>query len=89
MSSPPLCSFPHFIKRDLWFSSMFLLHVAFNQSLKIFGFFGQVFRTDFITAMKIPDNQTLPAGRHYELVDAWRQEWERGVQVRYDLEDFI
>ena len=32
--------------------------------------------------MKIADNQTLPVGSHFELVDTWRQEWEKGVQVR-------
>jgi len=41
----------------------------------------EIFRTDFITAMKIADNQMLPEGQHYELVDTWRQEWEKGVQV--------
>eukprot|EP00112_Aurelia_sp_Birch-Aquarium-sp1_P012469 Seg2622.2 transcript_id=Seg2622.2/GoldUCD/mRNA.D3Y31 product="Protein Jade-3" protein_id=Seg2622.2/GoldUCD/D3Y31 len=41
----------------------------------------EVFRTDFITAMKVPDNHTLAPGRNYELVDTWRQEWEKGVQV--------
>ena len=32
--------------------------------------------------MKVADNQTLPVGKHFELVDTWRQEWEKGVQVR-------
>jgi len=42
----------------------------------------EVFRTDFITAMKIPDSQPLPAGcKTIDLKDTWRQEWEKGVQV--------
>ncbi len=46
-----------------------------------FSMFLQVFRTDFITAMKVPDSQTLPTGNIYTLSDTWRQEWEKGVQV--------
>ena len=41
----------------------------------------EVFRTDFITAMKVPDSQPLPAGKMITLKDTWRQEWEKGVQV--------
>ena len=41
----------------------------------------EVFRTDFITAMKVPDSQPLPAGKMIMLKDTWRQEWEKGVQV--------
>lgn len=41
----------------------------------------EVFRTDFITAMKVPDSQPLPAGKTITLKDTWRQEWEKGVQV--------
>ena len=41
----------------------------------------QVYRTDLITAMKIPDYQLLLTGSYFNLTDAWKQEWEKGVQV--------
>lgn len=41
----------------------------------------QVFRTDLITAMKIPDSFQLSPDEYYVLADPWRQEWEKGVQV--------
>lgn len=41
----------------------------------------QVFRTDLITAMKIPDSYQLSPDDYYILADPWRQEWEKGVQV--------
>lgn len=41
----------------------------------------EVFRTDFITAMKLPDSAQLGPDDFYFLSDAWRQEWEKGVQV--------
>ncbi|XP_028906251.1 E3 ubiquitin-protein ligase Jade-2 [Ornithorhynchus anatinus] len=41
----------------------------------------EVFRTDLITAMKIPDSYQLSPDEYYILVDSWRQEWEKGVQV--------
>ena len=40
-----------------------------------------MFRTDFITAMKIPDSQPLPPGEFVTLTDTWKEEWEKGVQV--------
>uniref|UniRef100_A0A8C3S1R1 Jade family PHD finger 2 n=1 Tax=Chelydra serpentina TaxID=8475 RepID=A0A8C3S1R1_CHESE len=40
-----------------------------------------VFRTDLITAMKIPDSHQLSPDEYYILADPWRQEWEKGVQV--------
>uniref|UniRef100_A0A2I3N7Q1 Jade family PHD finger 2 n=1 Tax=Papio anubis TaxID=9555 RepID=A0A2I3N7Q1_PAPAN len=40
-----------------------------------------VFRTDLITAMKIPDSYQLSPDDYYILADPWRQEWEKGVQV--------
>jgi len=43
----------------------------------------EVFRTDFITAMKVPDSQSLPPGECLTLRDTWRQEWEKGVQVSF------
>lgn len=50
----------------------------------VFFFFcspAQVFRTDLITAMKIPDSFQLSPDEYYVLADPWRQEWEKGVQV--------
>ncbi|XP_045561076.1 protein Jade-1 isoform X1 [Salmo salar] len=41
----------------------------------------EVFRTDFITAMKLHDTYHLNPEDYYVLVDPWRQEWEKGVQV--------
>ncbi|KAK1159257.1 protein Jade-1-like [Acipenser oxyrinchus oxyrinchus] len=41
----------------------------------------EVFRTDFITAMKLPDSTQLSPDEFYVLTDPWRQEWEKGVQV--------
>ncbi|XP_021096710.1 E3 ubiquitin-protein ligase Jade-2 isoform X2 [Heterocephalus glaber] len=41
----------------------------------------EVFRTDLITAMKIPDSYQLSPDDYYVLADPWRQEWEKGVQV--------
>ncbi|XP_051487541.1 E3 ubiquitin-protein ligase Jade-2 isoform X3 [Apus apus] len=41
----------------------------------------EVFRTDLITAMKIPDSFQLSPDDYYVLADPWRQEWEKGVQV--------
>lgn len=46
-----------------------------------FFFLVQVFRTDLITAMKIPDSFQLSPDEYYVLADPWRQEWEKGVQV--------
>ncbi|XP_071223025.1 uncharacterized protein [Salvelinus alpinus] len=41
----------------------------------------EVFRTDFITAMKLHDTYQLNPEDYYVLADPWRQEWEKGVQV--------
>ncbi|OXB76698.1 UNVERIFIED_CONTAM: hypothetical protein H355_008737 [Colinus virginianus] len=41
----------------------------------------EVFRTDLITAMKIPDSFQLSPEEYYVLADPWRQEWEKGVQT--------
>ncbi|XP_026183342.1 protein Jade-1 isoform X2 [Mastacembelus armatus] len=46
----------------------------------------EVFRTDFITAMKLPDSAQLSSDDFYVLSDPWRQEWEKGVQVPANLE---
>ncbi|KAJ8281439.1 hypothetical protein GJAV_G00067710 [Gymnothorax javanicus] len=41
----------------------------------------EVFRTDLITAMKLPDSVQLGQEEYCVLADPWRQEWEKGVQV--------
>ncbi|XP_055721648.1 protein Jade-1 isoform X2 [Salvelinus fontinalis] len=41
----------------------------------------EVFRTDFITAMKLHDTYHLNPEDYYVLADPWRHEWEKGVQV--------
>uniref|UniRef100_A0A3B3SY31 Protein Jade-1 n=1 Tax=Paramormyrops kingsleyae TaxID=1676925 RepID=A0A3B3SY31_9TELE len=41
----------------------------------------QVFRTDLITAMKLHDSVQLNPEDFFILLDSWRQEWEKGVQV--------
>ncbi|XP_069508662.1 E3 ubiquitin-protein ligase Jade-2 isoform X2 [Ambystoma mexicanum] len=46
----------------------------------------EVFRTDLITAMKIPDSCQLGPDEYYILADPWRQEWEKGVQVPANME---
>ncbi|XP_048884289.1 E3 ubiquitin-protein ligase Jade-2-like [Brienomyrus brachyistius] len=46
----------------------------------------EVFRTDFITAMKLPDSAQLSSDDFYVLSDPWRQEWEKGVQVPANIE---
>ncbi|XP_068600119.1 protein Jade-1 [Brachionichthys hirsutus] len=46
----------------------------------------EVFRTDFITAMKLPDSAQLGPDDFYVLSDPWRQEWEKGVQVPASLD---
>ncbi|XP_069754483.1 protein Jade-1-like isoform X3 [Narcine bancroftii] len=45
-----------------------------------------VFRTDLITAMKLPESYQLNADEYYVLADPWRQEWEKGVQVPANTE---
>ncbi|XP_072518660.1 protein Jade-1 isoform X2 [Salminus brasiliensis] len=46
----------------------------------------EVFRTDLITAMKLPDSAQLNPEDFYVLSDSWRQEWEKGVQVPANME---
>ncbi|XP_077391231.1 protein Jade-3 [Festucalex cinctus] len=41
----------------------------------------EVFRKDLISAMKLPDSHHIPPEEYYLLADAWKQEWEKGVQV--------
>ncbi|XP_072446752.1 protein Jade-1 isoform X1 [Chiloscyllium punctatum] len=46
----------------------------------------EVFRTDLITAMKLPESYQLNVDEYYILADQWRQEWEKGVQVPANTE---
>lgn len=48
----------------------------------------QLFRTDFITAMKLPDMEPLGVEEYSVITDAWKPDWEKGVQVPVD-EDAI
>lgn len=59
------------------------MHRALSEPLTLptFCVLVQVFRTDLITAMKIPDSFQLSPEEYYVLADPWRQEWEKGVQV--------
>ena len=41
----------------------------------------ELYRTDFITAMKLPDTELLDEQNYWLIRDTWRLEWEKGVQV--------
>ncbi|XP_044271530.1 PHD finger protein rhinoceros [Tribolium madens] len=41
----------------------------------------ELFRKDLISAMKLPDSEPLASNEYWVIVDQWKQEWERGVQV--------
>lgn len=41
----------------------------------------ELFRKDLISAMKLPDSEPLSPDEYWLIVDQWKQEWERGVQV--------
>ncbi len=43
----------------------------------------QLFRKDLISAMKLPDNEPLEPDDYWTVQDTWKQEWEKGVQVKY------
>ena len=49
--------------------------------LNLSALISQIFRTDLISAMKLPDHQNLSPDNYMTISDPWRQEWERGVQV--------
>uniref|UniRef100_A0A914XQA3 Uncharacterized protein n=1 Tax=Plectus sambesii TaxID=2011161 RepID=A0A914XQA3_9BILA len=45
----------------------------------------ELFRTDFITAMKVNENDTsLDKEECWEVSDPWRQDWNKGVQIPVD-----
>jgi hypothetical protein len=41
----------------------------------------ELFRKDLISAMKLPDSEPLASNEYWVIIDQWKQEWERGVQV--------
>jgi hypothetical protein len=41
----------------------------------------ELYRTDFITAMKLPDNELLDDNTYWLIKDPWKLDWEKGVQV--------
>ena len=58
--------------------SVFLCAVVQNLFLY---FYAQLFRKDLISAMKLADNQPLTEEDYWGILDPWKQEWEKGVQV--------
>ena len=44
----------------------------------------EMYRTDFISAMKIPDHQLL-TDDFIKITDSWKQDYDKGVQVPVDL----
>lgn len=45
----------------------------------------EMYRTDLISAMKIPDHQVL-TNDFIKITDPWKQEYDKGVQVPVDIE---
>ena len=41
-----------------------------------------VLRRALFGSMKLPDNEPLEAEDYWTVTDTWKQEWERGVQVK-------
>lgn len=41
----------------------------------------ELFRKDLISAMKMPDTEQLIEENYLLLAEAWKQDWEKGVQV--------
>ncbi|CAI8037996.1 Protein Jade-3 [Geodia barretti] len=41
----------------------------------------QLFRSDLISAMKLPDSLQMDSSSYFTVKEAWRREWEVGVQV--------
>uniref|UniRef100_A0A3B4BLM2 Uncharacterized protein n=1 Tax=Periophthalmus magnuspinnatus TaxID=409849 RepID=A0A3B4BLM2_9GOBI len=82
--------------RSWGLSSITLLYKTSGQCIRLYGpvsvsalIFSSradVFRTDLITAMKLPDSAPLALEDFYLLTDPWRQEWEKGVQVPANME---
>lgn len=43
-------------------------------------------RKDLISAMKMPDHENLNREHYLRILDPWREEWEKGVQVPVNAE---
>ena len=41
----------------------------------------ELVRKDLISAMKLPDHENLNREHYFRILDPWREEWEKGVQV--------
>jgi hypothetical protein len=41
----------------------------------------ELYRTDFITAMKLPNTEMLDDDSYWVIRDQWKMDWEKGVQV--------
>ncbi len=41
----------------------------------------ELYRLDFITAMKLPDAELLDENNYWVIRDQWKLDWEKGVQV--------
>jgi len=41
----------------------------------------ELVRKDLISAMKMADHETLNRDHYLRILDPWREEWEKGVQV--------
>ena len=63
-----------------WEDSKKIFNNTWNQETKPV----EMYRTDFITAMKIPDQQVLD-DHFIKIADAWKQEYDKGVQVPVDI----
>ena len=48
----------------------------------------ELFRTDFITAMKLPDTESLDDESYWVIKDQWKLDWEKGVQVPVNPDNF-
>ncbi|XP_058515203.1 protein Jade-3 isoform X2 [Ochotona princeps] len=48
----------------------------------------EIFRKDLISAMKIPDSHHINPDSYYLFTDTWKEEWEKGVQVPANPDNF-
>lgn len=46
----------------------------------------ELVRKDLISAMKMPDHENLIREHYLRILDPWREEWEKGVQVPVNAE---
>ena len=57
------------------------LKFLFQYNHQLISILKQLYRTDFITAMKLPDNESLDEDAYLLIRDPWKLDWEKGVQV--------